>query len=349
MTNQTEIKRLARQIRRRFPGWKIDGLLLQDADRMVFRVSRNGQTAHLHAVSFLPRTQGASPQKEWHRRSGSYLAWIQMLCAMQSCEELALPSRCAEVSSFLKGRVKTVFALRPELLPLEAEHLQQAGPLETAQMLQALCQALRSCRDARIPHGELTAQHLMRKADGGYCLDGMLELQRLDAFDQLIPAESGEIQQAALLIRDLTKAAVPAETEDQAEADLHRLISRAAGREAGLTLEKMLAELEAIQEAMTHGGMSSIRDLTDLFSAEQCGSAPGADGKHAVSADDLNATVSVRSSAAVENTPPPEEQHAEDPDLEKTIGVRNPSYAPPNEAAQDEPEDDDLERTISAR
>lgn len=355
MINQAEIKWIARKIRRRLPGWKIEGLVTQTVNGCVFKVVKDGRTAHLHVVKFTPRDSVwvSNPQMNWSMRAGSYLAWVQKLCMMQDCDPLALPTECADASSFVGGRAKIVFALRPELLPLEAGQGKMYSPLETAQMLHALCRALARCREERIPHGEVSSQRLMRRADGGFCLDGMLEPQRLNDFNQMMPSESSEVQQAALLVRSVAMPGRQDAVADYAQDSLLALIDRASVREKGLTLQRMITELDGIIEAfqqsaeppeacLVKAGTSPFRDLTDLFAAEEHEDTVAVKGGHVMQSNDLDMTVGVRK--PTESIPRAAAKTAAmDPDT--TVGLRNQMDYPLKAGTQDDPENDG--RTIA--
>ena len=348
--DQVDMKWISRQIRRRLPGWRIDSLVRQNMNRCIFRVSREGQTGHLHVVRFTPkdRVWASNTQMNWRMRAGSYLSWVQKLCMLQDCDPLALPTECADASSFVRGRARTIFVLQPELHPLDMGRREMYRPMETAQMLYALCQALGRCRDERIPHGELSSQRLMRRKDGGYCLDGMLEPQRLDDFGRPMPSESSEIQQAALLVRDIAMAGRQEMVSNYAADSLQALIDRALAREKGLTLQRVISELEGIIETLQQSVETSeavfaktetsfFHDLTELFVEETYEDTIGVKGGHTAQSEDLDSTVGVRKttgSIPIVGV----KTDVVDPDM--TVGLRKQMDLSMKVGMQDDPDDE---------
>lgn len=332
--NYSDTKWLIRQIRSHFPDWTVEGIRSQSVQRTVFKVRCSGQTAEIHAVCFSRDDASlANPPQPWHTRAKGYTAWVNKLCGLKNERSLALPSQYVQGSSVLHGGVKLVLVLQEELLPL-SDQLRQTGNLtEIATLFLTVCQAVQTCRRERLPHGELTCRNLMCRPDGSYCLGGMLDVQRLDDFNQYMPSEASELLQAALLIRELMEKNVQENENSEAVVSLDQLLHRAAVGEKGLSLQKVIAELERIipllpltgKHAVSRpAGTSGLRDMTDMFSTEDGDDTIGLRGKHAACDEDLDRTVGVRRESA-----PIQSAETSEPDPDMTIGLRTPAVAQP--------------------
>lgn len=314
LTNNADFKRVTRQIQARFPGWKIEKIMLQDTNRTILRVRKGDQAAQVHMVSFAGDSAGKSRAARRQAKADmrSYATWVRMLCSLQDADCLALPVQCALTPpSILRGGARKVLVLQPELTPLSRAQHQPLDEAVIAGAFRAVCRALHRCREDRLPHGALVAQNLLQRPDGSCCLGGMLDPQCLDDCEQLIPPESAELQRAAVLMKELRGDKAQPEEYDQGSQALCRLLDRASVGEKGLSLKKVIQELEGIQPllkpaAEQSAARSGYRDVTDLFSTL---------GKHAMKAQDPDRTVGVRAGR----------QAARPSDPDRTVGVRNAS------------------------
>lgn len=342
MTNYADYDRVTRQIQNRFPGWKVRRILLHDTNRTILRVRKGDQSAQIHIVSFTgdPANKSGVARHQPKVSMRGYVTWVRMLCSIQDADCLALPVQCAlTLPSILRGSTRKVFVLQPELTLLSGAQHQLLDDAVIARAFQAVCRALYRCREDRLPHGALVAQNLLQRPDGSCCLGGMLDPRCLADCEQLIPPESVELQRAAVLMKELWGGKAQPEEHNQGRQALFRLLDRASVSEKGLSLQKVILELEDLQPllkpaAEQFSACFGYRDVTDLISTP---------GKHAMKAQDSDRTIGVRVNRQV--------AYSSDP--ERTVGVRNASSSSSQAVPQSQVQTsshgsvlDDLDETV---
>ncbi|MGN0794273.1 MAG: ABC transporter permease [Aristaeellaceae bacterium] len=207
---------MARQICARFPGWQIEKVLLQETNRTVFRLRKGEQAAQLHAVCFADGAAAGRVASLWRETAAvrSYAAWVRRLCGIRDAECLALPVQCEVTPFSIRCGGRRVLVLQPGLTPLCRANRLPPDAAVMADVFQTVCRALLQCRVGGFPHGALVAANLLQRADGRYCLGGMLDPQRPEERGQPLPPESVELQRAALLMKELCGDSLQAETHD---------------------------------------------------------------------------------------------------------------------------------------